>query len=83
MQSVLVALSTHLPILMVHEEISCTLILQVGDLQAVSVTNFLWLENCIQILHGDDSFGNLRLCWVEWGEGNKMNFALILETILD
>lgn len=51
----------HLSILVVNKEIPGTSILQTGDLQAVRMTDLLWLENCIQVLHADDSFGNLGL----------------------
>lgn len=39
--------------------------MQVGDLQAVSVADLLRLEHCVQVLHGDDSFGNLGHGWME------------------
>lgn len=51
----------HLSILMIHKQIPHALVVQVGDLQAVSVADLLWLENCIQVLHGDDRFGDLGL----------------------
>lgn len=51
----------HLSILMIHKQIPHALVVQVGDLQAVSMADLLWLENCIQVLHGDDRFGDLGL----------------------
>lgn len=46
---------------MVNKQIPRTLVLQVGYLQTMSVADLLWLEICIQILHADDSFGDLGL----------------------
>lgn len=49
---------------MINKEIPHLFAMQVGDLQTVSVADLLWLEHCVQVLHGDDSFGNLGLGWV-------------------
>lgn len=55
---------THVSVLMINKEIPHLFAMQVGDLQTVSVADLLWLEHCVQVLHGDDSFGNLGLGWV-------------------
>lgn len=46
---------------MINKQIPYTFVVHVGDLQTVRMTDLLWLEYCIQVLHGDDSFGNLGL----------------------
>lgn len=46
---------------MINKQIPHLFVVQVGDLEAVSVADLLRLERCIQVLHGDDSFGNLGL----------------------
>lgn len=51
--------------------------MHVGDLQAVTVTDLLRLENCIQVLHGDDGFGKLGL---GFDEGIEEGFQNIRET---
>lgn len=55
---------THVSVLMINKEIPHLFAMQVGDLQTVSVADLLRLEHCVQVLHGDDSFGNLGLGWV-------------------
>ncbi len=54
-------IKAHLSILVINKQIPRTLVVQVGDLQAVSVADLLWLKNSVQVLHGDHSFGNLGL----------------------
>ena len=53
--------SPHLSTLMVNKQIPGAFLLLVGDLQAVSVAHLLGLENCVQVLHVDHTFGNLGL----------------------
>lgn len=53
----------HTSVLMINKQIPHLFAMQVGDLQTVSVADLLWLEHSIQVLHGDDSFGNLGLDW--------------------
>lgn len=48
---------------MINKQIPHLFTMQVGDLQAVSVVDLLRLEHRVQVLHGDDSFGNLGLGW--------------------
>lgn len=55
---------THISVLMINKQIPHLFIVQVGDLQAVSMADLLRLEHRIQVLHGDDSFGNLGLRWM-------------------
>lgn len=55
---------THVSVLVINKEIPHLFAMQVGDLQTVRVADLLRLEHCVQVLHGDDSFGNLGLGWV-------------------
>lgn len=49
---------------MINKQVPHLLAVQVGDLQAVSVADLLRLEHRVQVLHGDDSFGNFGLGWM-------------------
>lgn len=51
----------HLPILVVDKDVSSAIVLQVGDLQTMGVTNLSWLEGCIQVLDLHDGLGLLGL----------------------
>lgn len=50
---------------MINKQISHTSVVQKGDLQTVRMADLLWLENCIQVLHGDYGFGELGLGFKE------------------
>lgn len=52
---------THLSIFVINKQIPHSLLLCVWDLQSVGMTDLLRLENRIQVLHWDDSFGSLSL----------------------
>lgn len=51
-------------VLVINKQVPGLLVVQVGDLQAVSVADLLRLERRVQVLHGDDGFGNLGLGWM-------------------
>lgn len=52
---------THLPVLVVDEDVAGAVVLQVGDLQAVGVADLGWLEGGIQMLDLHDGLGLLGL----------------------
>lgn len=51
----------HLSILVINKQVPHALIVQVGDLETVSVVYLLWLEDGVQVLHGDDGFRSLGI----------------------
>lgn len=44
-------IKAHLSVLVINKQIPRALVVQVGDLQAVCMTDLLWLENSVQVLH--------------------------------
>lgn len=62
----------HLSIFMINKQIPHSLLLHVWDLQPMRMADLLWLENRIQVLHGDDSFGSLRLGFVSEVENDTL-----------
>ena len=74
--------SPHLSTLMVNKQIPGAFLLLVGDLQAVSVTDLIGLEHCVQVLHVDHTFGYLGLAVVTGRESvmhNTHAFVVQLE----
>lgn len=53
--------SSHLPTLVVHEQVPDVALSPVGDLQPVGVPYLLCLEGGVQVLDADDSFGAFTL----------------------
>lgn len=46
----------HLRTLVINIEVPCVIVVLVGDLQTVRMTNLLWLKGSIQVLYRDYSF---------------------------
>lgn len=62
----------HLSVFVINKQIPHSLPLHVWDLQPMRMADLLWLENRIQVLHGDDSFGSLRLGFVSEVENDTL-----------
>lgn len=50
-----------LAVFVVEKDVAGAVVFEVGDLQAVGVSDLLWLEGCVDGVHLDHSFGLLGL----------------------
>lgn len=54
-------IQSHLSTVVIHIEVPGVIVLLVGELQPIRMTNPLWLKGGVQVFDGDYSFGALGL----------------------
>lgn len=63
-----------LAVVVVDKNVACAVVSQVRNLQAIGMSNFLWLEGCVDGVHFDHGFRFLCLPVEEWKQEKECHF---------